>query len=53
MGAAVDIVGNPVKSTSFNLSMKNEQADAKQDCLARPNSLAQTGTEKYSFSLFN
>ena len=44
----------PGVSTRFSLSVENEQANAGRDCqtrLARPNSQARTGTEKYSFSL--
>ena len=48
--------GIPRVSTRFSLSMENEQADAGPDDrtrLARPNSQARTGTEKYHFSRFN
>ena len=56
MGAATEIGRNPVVSTRLSLSMKNEQADTGRDCrtrLARPNSQARIGTEKYLFSLFS
>ena len=57
MDAAAEIGRDPVsKSIRFSPSMENEQADAGWDGrtrLARPNSQARTGTEKYSFSLFS
>ena len=50
----MDIAAESV-SSRFSLSV-NGQADAGRDGrtrLARPNSQAQTGTGKYSFSLFS
>ena len=55
MDAAAELGRNPVSKYQMQAENgDNEQADARRDCrnrLARPNSQAQTGTGKYSFSL--
>ena len=57
MNIAEKIGRNPVrKHTRFGLSVRNEQVGAGRDDqtrLAKPNSWAETGTGKYSFSLFS
>ena len=57
VGAATEIGRNPVVSKhQLQPEYGEEQADAGRDyriCLARSNSRAQTGTGKYSFSLFS
>ena len=54
--AAAELGRNSVSKHQIQSEHGDEQADARRDCrtrLARPNSQAQTGTEKYSFSLFS
>ena len=54
--AAAEIGRNPVSKHHIQPEYGNEQADVGRDGrnhLARPNSQAQTGTGKYSFSLFS
>ena len=57
MDAAAELGRSPVmKHYMQPAEYGDEQADAGQDCrtrLARPNSLARTGTGKYLFSLFS
>ena len=56
MDAAAELGRNPVSKHQIQPEYGDEQADAGRDCrthLARPNSQAQTGTGKNSFSLFS
>ena len=56
MDAATDIWMAPVSKHHIQSEYGDEQADAGRDCrtrLARPNSMARTGTGKYSLSLFS
>ena len=56
MDAAAELGRNPVSKHQIQPEYGDEQADAGWDCrtrVARPNSQAQTATEKYSFSLFS
>ena len=49
MGIAAELGRNPVSKHQTQSEYGDEQADAGRDCrtrLARPNSLARTGTEK-------
>ena len=53
MDAAAELGRNPVSKHQIQAEYGDEQADAGWDCqtrLARPNSLARTGTGKYSCS---
>ena len=56
MDAAAELVRNPVSKHQIQPDYGDEQADAGRDCrtrLAGPHSQAQTGTGKYSFSMFS
>ena len=56
MNATAGIGRNPVSKHQIQSECRDEQADAGRDCrtrLAKPNSQARTGTEKYQFSLFS
>ena len=56
MDAAAEIGRNPLSKRQIHPERRDEQADAGRDYrthLARPKSHAQTGTDKYSFSLFS
>ena len=56
MDVAAELERNLVSKHQTQSEYGDEQADAERDCrtrLARRNSLAQTGTGKYSFSLFS
>ena len=54
--AAAKLGRNVLSKHQIQPNYEDEQADAGRECrtcLARPNSLAQTGTEEHSFSLFS
>ena len=56
MDAAAELGSNPVTKHEIQPEYGDEQADVGRDCRtrpARPNSQAQTGTGKKSFSLFS
>ena len=56
MDVAAELGRNPVSKHHLQPEYRDEQADAGRHCrtrLARPNSQARKGTEKYSFSLFS
>ena len=56
MDAAAELGRNPVSKHQIQPEYGDGQADAGRDCrtrLARPNSKAQTGTGKKTFSLFS
>ena len=56
MDAAAELGRNPLDEHQIQPEYGDEQADAGRDCrnrLARPNFQPQTGTGKYSVSLFS
>ena len=56
MDATAELGRNPVSKHQIQPEYGDEQADAGRNCrtrIARPNSQARTGTEKYQFSLFS